>query len=440
MENFDIKDVISAYFYNKVKKDINEETLKYYYEILKDKDFNLKDLNIWLNENFIIRIKKKKVKVEDKNDTLKLNIKDLLIEKYKFYFEKEIEKETLIYYYEILKPKDYSIKDLNKFIDIEFSNNKKNRLKILEKKNKERERKERKNLRNKEKEVLFENKIFPKNVVNKKIKKKKIKKKIEDVKCRIFLLLPIYNNGENCIDTIKNILNQKFKDWRMLVINCSNDYNDNLFLDYFMKKNYDNIEYIKNSNELVENLNYGINAFINSDCNFFIRLRDNYVYNDNFLEDMNNNKSLFTYSFWKDDLITKVTRYNKFNDLMNWSNIGVYMINKEILKIIKFKNIKFFEDYDLIFRIYLLLKTNEINCCEKFLVENILHDNNYVSLDNKIKLKKNKNIITRFYNFIYNNNINIKRLTLFNYYKTKLDFNIKSYILKLPPDYHILNN
>ena len=60
MENFDIKDVISAYFYNKVKKDINEETLKYYYEILKDKDFNLKDLNIWLNENFIIRIKKKK--------------------------------------------------------------------------------------------------------------------------------------------------------------------------------------------------------------------------------------------------------------------------------------------------------------------------------------------------------------------------------------------
>ena len=96
-----------------------------------------------------------------------------------------------------------------------------------------------------------------------------------------------------------------------------------MFLDYFMKKNYDNIEYIKNSNELIDNLNYGINIFLNSDCNFFIRLKDNYIYNDNFLEDMNNNKNLFTYSFWKDDFIIKETRYNKFNDLMNWANIGV---------------------------------------------------------------------------------------------------------------------
>ena len=438
MENFNIKDVISDYYYEKVKKKINEETLNYYYDILKNKDFNFKDLNTWLNNNFIIRIRRKKEIIKVKKDTEKLYIKDLLREKYNFHFDKEINEDTLIYYYNILKPKDFSREDFNKFIDNEFSNNKNNKFKNLEKEKKEKEKIKRINFRKKENKIVDENKITIKDEIIKKIKKIK-KEEIKNVKCKVFLLLPIFKNSENCIEIIKNVINQKFKDWNMLVINSTNNYNDNIFIEYFMNKEYQNIKYIKNYGNISENLNLGIDYFFASNCNFFIRLKDNYIYNTNFLEEICKNKNEFTYSYWKNDFCVMEKKYEKFTDLLNWSNIGLFMISKKYLeKIGKFKNIEYFEDYDLLLRTYLILKSKEINCCEKFLVENILNFNN--NKIDKIKQESYKTSITKFYNFIYYNNIDILKLTLFNYNYKKLDFNLKSYILKLPPDYHILND
>ena len=51
------KEVIKNFYFNMNNSQIDENVLDYYCEILKDKDFNYKNLIIWLNDNLL---KKKK--------------------------------------------------------------------------------------------------------------------------------------------------------------------------------------------------------------------------------------------------------------------------------------------------------------------------------------------------------------------------------------------
>ena len=171
MNKVDFNEIISIYYKQKTKKNININLLSYYYNIVKDKDFTESDLNTWLNNNLIIKDKRKKKKETKNNNNDKNYIKNLIKEKYSFHFKKKINEDSLHYYFNILENKDYSIEDFKKFLDSEFD--KTNKL-ILSKKKKK---------KTKVKNIVVTENIPNKEVLVKKIqKRKRIKKLIIQIK------------------------------------------------------------------------------------------------------------------------------------------------------------------------------------------------------------------------------------------------------------------
>lgn len=425
MNKVDFNEVISIYYKEKTKKNININLLNYYFNIVKDKDFSESDLNVWLNNNFIIKNRKKKVKIEKNIDNKKLYIKEEVKKKYYFYFKKEINHNTLIYYYNILKTKDYSITDLNYFLDIEFS---KNKIISVEKKVKNRKLKLIKEITIKKNNNKISNK--------KNIKKTNTKIKIKDEQSNIFIVIPNFNK-DKCVELLKNLLNQKITRWKLQIFN--NDLNniDNCFKD-------NRIEIISTKeNNFFKILNLGINNFLKSDYEYLVYLNEDNFYHNNFLEELINNKNKFTYSYFSNNDLIKERTYNSFYDLLKWTGIGLFMYNKDSLKKIGFfnTNLLLLEEYDFILRTFLILKKNEINCCNKVLMKSCCkndYQNNLI--ERKIKLQEKKLKLNKYYNYIFNNKIELNKTILVFTKIRKFNYNLKSRILKIPEEYNFIKN
>lgn len=433
MNKVDFNEVISIYYKEKTNKNININLLSYYYNIVKDKDFTESDLNIWLNNNFIIKNKRKKNKEIKNNNNNKNYIKNLIREKYSFHFKKKINEDSLNYYFNILENKDYSIEDFQKFLDSEFD--KTNKL-ILSKKKKK--KKKVKNI------VVTEN--IPNEILVKKIQKRKKIKKINhtDKNDKIFLLLSTCNNSVLCIKVIDQIIKQTFKNWKLLIIDDNSDNEESQIIIQQLKSfNNDKIEYIKNNstNGLINNINIGINKFLESGYNYFTYLDEDNIYYDNFLQELFNVRSDFTYSYWieNDDISEK--KYQKFEDLLLWYGLKVKMWSKLAIEKIGYynTNLNDLQDYDFLFRTYLILKDYEIKCCEKVLMKSS-KIKIILSLDKKKIIREYTKYLKKFYNFIYNNKIDVRQIKIEKSYCERLDYNFKSKILKIPEEYYFITN
>ena len=306
MDLYSKKEIIKSFYFKQNNIEIEENVLDYYCEILKDKDFNYKNLIIWLNNNLLKKKNRKKKSQNQINDNKESKFKNIIESRYYFYFENKIDIKLLDYYYEIVKNSDYSPKDLEKYINEQFlfiikRKNKKKYNQILENKNDIE-----KNISKNVKPINLKT-IQLKNINNNKNKStekkiKKIKKKINNEDKKLFILLPTYNRGQLSTNVIDQILKQTSNKWKLLIINDgSNDEETKILEDYLSLTKSSQIEYIKNEKNigLPKTLNKGISKFLDSDEDFFTWISDDNFYYNIFVEKLIKSNKSFTYSFWK---------------------------------------------------------------------------------------------------------------------------------------------
>ena len=451
MDIFSKKEVIKDFYFNLNNVDINSNVLSYYCDILSNKDFNHKNLLIWLKNNVIKKNKKK-----NNNNNLKKNdkeerFKNVIKLKYNFYFEEKITNSLLNYHYESTKNKDYSNKDLENYLDNQFLN-------ILKKKNKSKYEKINNNksnsklnskinsrinlrLNNKLQKTINDNNNINKQS-EKKIIIKKIKKKTEK---KIFILLPTFNRGQLVTNVIDQVIKQTSTKWKLLVINDgSDDEHSKIIEEYLSFVSNKQIEYIKNEKNigLPKTLNKGIRKFLDSNEELFTWISDDNFYYNIFVEKLLQSKSDFTYSYWSLNNNIMEKKYNSFTNLLNWSGLGIYMWNKSTIKKIGFynENLTSVEDYDFILRTFLLLNMDRISCIETVLMKYNNNMDNSLTLKYKSKLVELTINLKKFYNFFFNNNIDISKMKMVKGIKNRLIYDEKNKLLRLSKEYHFLIN
>jgi glycosyltransferase involved in cell wall biosynthesis len=444
------KDIIKKFYFNLNNVEINSNVLNYYYDILSDKDFNHKNLLIWLKDNMI-----KKKKKRDNNNNLKQNVKEekfknIIKLKYNLYFEEKIKNDLLNYYYESIKNKDYSNKDLENFLETQFLN-------TIKKKNKSKHEKIINNKKNilkinsiinlrinikLKKKINVKNNIIIKNQLENKVITKKIKKKTEK---KLFILLPTFNRGQLVTNVIDQVIKQTSTKWKLLVINDgSEDEHSKIIEEYLSFVSNKQIEYIKNEKNigLPKTLNKGIRKFFDSNEELFTWISDDNFYYNIFVEKLLKSKSDFTYSYWilNNNIIEK--KYNSFINLLNWFGLGIYMWNKSSLKKIGFynENLTSVEDYDFILRTFLFLNMDKISCIETVLMKYNNNTENSLTLKYKSKIRTLTINLKKFYNFIFNNNIDISKIKIVKGFKNRLIYDEKNKLIKLSKEYYFLIN
>lgn len=186
---------------------------------------------------------------------------------------------------------------------------------------------------------------------------------------KIFVTLPTFNRGEKCIQVIQNIIDQKYTDWKLYVIDDGSEkiHGDKIkqFIEKCDKK-YD-IEYVRNdvNLKLPKTLNVSIQQFLKSDCDYFTWVSDDNEYYHNFLEDLHCEISKenvdLVYSGWDEniegtsEIRYKNPTYNCFEDVLNkWDGMASFMWTKQMISQIGEYNFELnsCEDYDYMLRTF----------------------------------------------------------------------------------------
>ena len=245
----------------------------------------------------------------------------------------------------------------------------------------------------------------------------------ETIHDKIFVTLPTFNRGEKCIQVIQNIIDQKYTNWKLYVIDDGSEkiHGDKIkqFIEKCDKK-YD-IEYVRNdvNLKLPKTLNVSIQQFLKSDCEYFTWVSDDNEYYHNFLEDLHCEISKenvdFVYSGWDEniegtsEIRYKNPTYNFFEDVLNtWDGMASFMWTKQLISQIGWYNIDIHggEDYDYILRLFLFTKnvSNLNKSTMKYIVNSIGSISSDIKLCQQIKFN-----ILEFYN-----NLNITSFNLSN--------------------------
>ena len=174
----------------------------------------------------------------------------------------------------------------------------------------------------------------------------------KEKKIKIDIILPNFNSSDSIKETIKSIIDQTFKNWKLIIVDDCSDKKTKTILKKFSKNKKIKIFWLKRNKGAGYCRNYAIKkskspylAFIDSDD---IWKKDKLETQLRFME---NNNYLFTYTNYetfgkKIRFITPAKEYD-FKKFINDTSIctSTMIVKRNILKNIEFTNSEICEDY-----------------------------------------------------------------------------------------------
>ena len=190
----------------------------------------------------------------------------------------------------------------------------------------------------------------------------------------IDIILPNFNSSKFLNQTLKSILEQTYKNWRLVIIDDCSDLKTINILKKYIKDKRIKIFWLKKNKGAGFCRNYAIKktkspyiAFIDSDDIWKKNKLKNQI---NF---MTKNNYSFTYTYYetfgeRKRIIIPPLKFNFLSFIHNTSiATSTMMIKRSEIKNIKFTNTKICEDY--FFKCKLLKKVNYAFCLNKFLTK-----------------------------------------------------------------------
>ena len=208
---------------------------------------------------------------------------------------------------------------------------------------------------------------------------------------KVAIILPNFNSFHYISSTIKSVINQTYKNWHLIIVDDASEERTKKILINLKKNKKIKIIFLKKNcgagycrNLALKNSKSFYVAFIDSDDTWEKNKLKNQI---NFME---RKKISFSYTFYKAVYKKKIKKikvkkkYN-FNSFIRDTSIATstMLIERKIIKNIKFLNTKICEDY--FFKCQLLKKINYAYCLKKYLT-------NYTIRKNSLQSNKLKNI------------------------------------------------
>ena len=235
----------------------------------------------------------------------------------------------------------------------------------------------------------------------------------KEKKIKIDIILPNFNSSDYIRETIKSIIDQTFKNWKLIIVDDCSDKKTRTILKKFSKNKRIKIYWLKKNKGAGYCRNYALKkskspylAFIDSDD---IWKKDKLETQLRFME---NNNYLFTYTNYetfgkKIKFISPAKEYD-FNKFVNDTSIctSTMIIKRNILKNTEFINSEICEDYFFKCKI---LKICNAYCLDDFLTKYRIRNNSLQnsSLKNfywiwKINREHNKfNFLKNFFSLFF---------------------------------------
>jgi teichuronic acid biosynthesis glycosyltransferase TuaG len=235
----------------------------------------------------------------------------------------------------------------------------------------------------------------------------------KEKKIKIDIILPNFNSSDSIKETIKSVIGQTFKNWKLIIVDDCSDKKTKTILKKFLKNKKIKIYWLKKNKGAGYCRNYAIKksksaylAFIDSDD---IWKKDKLETQLRFME---NNNYLFTYTNYetfgkKIKFISPAKEYD-FKKFINDTSIctSTMIVKRDILKNIEFTNSEVCEDYFFKCKI---LKICNAYCLDDFLTKYRIRKNSLQSssLKNfywiwKINKKYNKfNFFENFFSLLF---------------------------------------
>ena len=193
-------------------------------------------------------------------------------------------------------------------------------------------------------------------------------------KTKIDIILPNYNSSKFIIKTIKSILKQTYKNWKLIIVDDYSNKETKDVLRQFLKENKIKIYWLKKNRGAGYCRNYAIKksnspylAFIDSDD---IWKKDKLKKQINFMKKNNNSFSYTNYVTFGDKY-KKVKSPSKlnFSDFIKNTSIATstMMIERKKIRNIKFTETEICEDY--YFKCKLLKKVKYAFCLNQYLTK-----------------------------------------------------------------------
>lgn len=226
----------------------------------------------------------------------------------------------------------------------------------------------------------------------------------------VSIILPTFNRGKKCINVIKTVMEQTYKNIELIIINDGSDEENSLIIENYLNENYPNknypneikINYIKQNNKGTSaSLNVGLD---NAKGDYITWISDdNFIY-PNFVEVLAKQKADFAYSNY--NLIysnsNKSPVHNNYSDVKKLINhfrgMASFMWKKDIIKKIGYFNTDLTglcDDYDYEIRTFLV--TKNIKHIDEFLIDFYVGSDTQSSKNNKL-MKETHSILKDFYN------------------------------------------
>ena len=229
-------------------------------------------------------------------------------------------------------------------------------------------------------------------------------------KTKIDIILPNYNNFEFITKTVKSVLNQTYKNWKLIIVDDHSDEKTRSVLKKISKNKNIKVYFMKKNRGAGFCRNYAIKksnspylAFIDSDD---IWQKNKLKKQISFMKD---NNFLFSYTDYKTfgEKNRKINNPSKLDYTSFLRNTCIatstMMIKRNIIGKIKFTDTKICEDF--FFKCNLLKKIGYAYCLKEYLTNyrirrNSLQSNNLRNFYWIWKINKNYNKLNIFDNFI----------------------------------------
>lgn len=220
----------------------------------------------------------------------------------------------------------------------------------------------------------------------------------------VSIILPTFNRGKKCINVIKTVMEQTYKNIELIIINDGSDEENSLIIENYLNeiRLSININYIKQNNKgTSESLNVGLD---NAKGDYITWISDdNFIY-PNFIEVLAKQKADFSYSNY--NLLysnsTKSPVHNNHSDIKKLINhfrgMASFMWKKDIIKKIGYFNTDLTglcDDYDYEIRTFLV--TKNIKHIDEFLIDFYIGSDTQSTKNNKL-MKETHLILKDFYN------------------------------------------
>ena len=207
---------------------------------------------------------------------------------------------------------------------------------------------------------------------------------------KVDIILPVYDSEDYLEQTIKSIINQSFKNWKLIVIDDNSNFKTKKILSKYNKNKKIRIIQLSKNRGVAYCRNLGIKksnskylAFIDSDDTWN---KNKLKLQINFMEKRNLDFSFThykTFGLKKRNIITPLS-FNYYSFIKNTSiATSTMIIKRKIIRNIKFTNTKICEDY--FFKCQILRKIKIAFGVNKFLT-------NYRIRSNSLQSNKLRNI------------------------------------------------